>query len=137
MNILFIADLHYLNTDNLEKIKNLSYDICILLGDIPKKYLDAIKEVVDNNKLYGITGNHDTFNLLEKNNINDIDMKIININGIKIAGISGGVKYKFGMYAMLKQEELLEKITNLQKCDILVSHETGYHYLKEDIAHEG
>ena len=64
-------------------------------------------------------------------------MKIININGIKIAGISGGVKYKFGMYAMLKQEELLEKITNLQKCDILISHETGYHYLKEDIAHEG
>ena len=137
MNILFIADLHYLNIDNLEKIKNLSYDICILLGDIPKKYLDAIKEVVNNNKLYGITGNHDTFNLLEKNNINDINMKIININGIKIAGISGGVKYKFGMYAMLGQEELLEKITNLQKCDILVSHETGYHYLKEDIAHEG
>ena len=22
-------------------------------------------------------------------------------------------------------------------CDILVSHETGYHYLKEDMAHEG
>lgn len=137
MNILFIADLHQLEIENLKKIYNYQFDLCILLGDICKKYLDLIKLIVDNDKLYGITGNHDTFNLLETNKIKDLNLKIIEKNEIKIGGISGGVRYKRGMYAMLSQEELLKNIGQLQQCDILISHETGYNYIKTDLAHEG
>lgn len=137
MKILLIADLHDLNYENLNKIDDIEFDICILLGDILKKYLDAIKSKIDISKIYGITGNHDTFNLLQTNGINDIDMKIINFDNLKIAGISGGVRYKRGMYAMLTQEEMNEKIKELDKCDILFSHETGYHYLRDDDAHQG
>lgn len=137
MKILFIADLHDFNLNNLNKIKDLKYDICILLGDISKKHLDIIKQIVNNDILYGIVGNHDTFDLLSHNGINDLNLKNICINGINIAGISGGVKYKYGMYAMLTQEQLIEKIKTLKKSDILVSHETGYHYILDDLAHEG
>lgn len=137
MDILFLADLHDINYDNLNKIRDLKYDICILLGDIPKSGLNYIKTLISNDKLYGITGNHDTFSLLEQSDIVDLNLKTITINNIKIAGISGGVKYKHGMYAMLTQNDMLEKIKNLEKCDLLISHETGYHYIRDDLAHEG
>lgn len=136
MNILFIADLHDINYENLDKIKLFNYDVCILLGDISKKGLLYIKSIV-NKQIYGITGNHDTFELLKQSDIEDINLKTIDVGSIKVAGLSGGVKYKAGMYAMLTQEQMKNNVKLLDKCDILISHETGYHYIETDKAHEG
>ena len=136
MKILFLADLHDFNINNLNKIDNLEYDLCILLGDITKKSLDVIKSKITT-PLYGITGNHDDINLLNRCGIEDISFKTININNISICGIPGGVRYKRGMYSMFTQEEMTQKIKNLDNCDMLISHESGYHYINTDISHEG
>ena len=137
MKILFLADLHDTNYDNLNKIKQLDFDICILLGDINMSNLRYITSIVDNEKLFGIVGNHDTFDMLNRVNIYDLNNKVIDINGIKICGFGGGVKYKHGMYAMLSQDDAKKQIEVLSSCDIFVTHETGYHYIKTDLAHEG
>lgn len=137
MKILFLADLHDVNIDNLEKINNLSYDACILLGDIQKKGLDIIKTKINNNKLYGITGNHEDLELLKRCGITDISFDLINIGDLSFYGIPGSVRYKRGMYSMFTQDELAEKIKNSKACDILISHESGYHYIDTDMVHEG
>lgn len=137
MKILFLSDLHDINIDNLEKINNLTYDICILLGDIPKKGLDIIKTKIKSDKLYGITGNHEDSELLKRCGITDISFQLINIDNLSFYGIPGSVRYKRGMYSMFTQEEMSEKIKNSEKCDILISHESGFHYVDTDMVHEG
>ncbi len=136
MKILFLADLHDFNINNLNKIKDLEYDVCITLGDINKQILNTICNLV-NTDIYGILGNHDTINLFDCTRIKDLAFKNININGINFAGIDGGVRYKRGMYVMYTQEELIDKCYNLNKCDILISHETGFNYIATDLVHEG
>lgn len=139
MKILLIADLHDINEENIKKINNIQYDICFLLGDINNQGLNLLKKYLDLSKTFGVTGNHEDFGLLKRNNIQDINLKMININGINIFGISGSVRYKRGMYSLYTQNELNEliKIQNISKCDILISHESGYHFIANDIPHEG
>lgn len=136
MKILFFADLHHFDYDNLEKIKNLNYDICITLGDINKQILLALRREVSKD-IYGVLGNHDTFGLFDGTGIIDLAFKNTKIQDIMFCGIDGGSRYKRGNYVMYKQEELLEKTKDLSECDILISHETGFHYLKDDVVHEG
>ena len=136
MKILFIADLHDFVYENINNIVNLDFDYCMLLGDINKVHVLYISNIIKK-PCFGIVGNHDMFNTLDGTGIENIAFKTINLDGYNILGIDGGIRYKRGMYAMYTQEELLEKCNNLPKVDILISHETGYHYLKDDLVHEG
>jgi Icc-related predicted phosphoesterase len=139
MKILLIADLHDINENNIKKIKNIEYDICFLLGDINNQGLSLLKKYIDLEKTVGITGNHEDFGLLKRNNIQDINLKMMNFNGINIFGISGSVRYKRGMYSLYTQDELssLIDVDNMPKCDILISHESGFHFISDDTTHEG
>ncbi|MBQ9658786.1 MAG: hypothetical protein IJV31_08490 [Clostridia bacterium] len=89
ISILVIADCHHLKEEEIAKVENLQYDVCLLLGDINGNYLDMILNYVPIEKIYGILGNHDEYGLLESRNIANIHSKIININGIKILGFEG------------------------------------------------
>ena len=42
MKILIITDCHHLLREEAEKLENLEYDVCFLLGDISGKYIDII-----------------------------------------------------------------------------------------------
>ena len=78
LKILFITDIHnclaytekYLNY--LKSIKQEDYDICILLGDLSGADIDEIKKIIPNEKIFGVVGNHDSKDFLEKNEINNI-----------------------------------------------------------------
>lgn len=143
LKILFITDIHnclaytekYLNY--LKSIKQEDYDICILLGDLSGADIDEIKKIIPNEKIFGVVGNHDSKDFLEKNEINNINGKVITIKGIKIAGIMGSNKYKEGNYGMQTQEECLQLVENMDSADILISHDKAYIYDKNDNVHDG
>ncbi|MBR0484478.1 MAG: hypothetical protein IJJ69_06860 [Oscillospiraceae bacterium] len=79
IKILAIADLHWFTSEELSKIKDAEYDICVLLSDIP---IDAIRSI---------------------KNLNG-EKPIIGI----FAGLSGSSRYKSGNYPMLDQKESIE-----------------------------
>lgn len=139
LKLLIIADCHHLKEDEIQKVKNLEYDICILLGDINCNYLDMILKYVPNEKIYGILGNHDEFGVLESRNIINIHEKIINIKGIKILGFQGSSRYKTGEYPMFTQKESINILKKCEQADILVSHDAPFElYCKSnDMAHCG
>lgn len=118
LRLLILTDLHTLREDELEKVVDLDYDVCFLLGDIT-------------------VGNHDNFDNLARAGIENINNKIIDINGIKILGFEGSHRYKKGNFPMLSQEESLELLKNSPKADILVSHDAPYYLYSKNMAHCG
>lgn len=79
LRILFVADLHIDNTDALvekiiEAVDSVTYDICVLGGDytfghawknaIDHSNLETIaKYLVSRSPVYGVLGNHDTYDV--------------------------------------------------------------------------
>lgn len=65
VKILFITDTHNcLSYDDkmLEFLKNIKeYDVCILLGDHSANDLAEILNVIPKEKIYGVLGNHDSW----------------------------------------------------------------------------
>ena len=133
MKILLIADLH--SDDNYveEKIrKSLAEnpDCVILLGDIKSSDLSLISQSFKC-PIYGITGDDDTPNVLDKyTNIDNIDGAIVSIGDFKIGGFSGSLRYKRGMFSMRTEEEAKALLKYMMPCDLFVSHETGFGYMK-------
>lgn len=143
LKILFITDTHnclsYTNkyVDYLKSISMNDYDICLLLGDLSGLDIDIIKECIPDEKLFGIVGNHDSIDFLEKNKIKNINGKVITCKNVKIAAIMGSNRYKEGTYGMQTQEESLELAEEMETADILISHDKAYIYDKNDNVHDG
>lgn len=143
INILFITDTHncLAYTEKLiEYLKNLKptdYDICLLLGDISGADLSTIKDIIPDEKLFGIVGNHDSIDNLEINNIKNINGKVIECKGVRIAAIMGSNRYKEGNYGMITQDESLKIAEILGDSDILVSHDKPYIWDRHDNVHDG
>lgn len=142
IKILLIADTHNCLTYNkemLEYIKNeKNYDCCILLGDHSANDLYEIKQYVPNEKLFGVLGNHDTWDKYKDNEIQDINGKVIEINGVKIAGIGGTYKYKDSEKSVLySQEESIKISDSMKYADILVTHDKPFLRKESDVAHMG
>lgn len=89
IKMILISDTH--NSLNEEDFKQFieahnDYDICILFGDHNSYDIEKILKYIDKSKLYGILGNHD-YNYLNEFDINDLNGKVININGVSLLGI--------------------------------------------------
>lgn len=139
ISLLIISDTHgTLDEDSFkEYIKNNKYDICIMLGDHFNRDIDIIVRNVDRNKLYGVMGNHD-YDYLDDYEIQNINGKIININGNKILGMEGSFKYKPVEFPSFTQEESIKFFEDKERVDILVSHDKKFDYEKlKDPAHQG
>lgn len=142
IKILFIADTHNCLTyekETLDQIKNTTeYDYCILLGDHSAADLYEITKIIPKEKICGVLGNHDSWEKYKGYNIENIDGKVININGVMVAGISGSFKYKnSNQYALYTHEESIEIANNMEKADILVSHDKPFIEKKYGDAHDG
>lgn len=137
MTILAIADLHDWSVDELELIRDLEYDCCCLLGDIPDAALEIIKRIVQK-PLFGVLGNHDELSTLSRCGIPNLDGKSVTVNGVTITGLGGSHRYKSGDYPMLTQKESIAAAKLCPKADILISHDTAYHVMRQlDSAHCG
>lgn len=130
IKILAVADLHDWSKGELELINDPEYDCCCLLGDIPEAALNIIKQLV-RKPLYGVLGNHDDLNTLSRCGITDLNGKSATVNGVKIAGLGGSHRYKNGDYPMLTQRESIKAAAACPAADILISHDTAYHVMKQ------
>ncbi len=143
INILFIADTHNCLTstsehfDYLKSLKSTDYDICLLLGDISGTDIANIKSIIPNEKIFGIVGNHDSMDALEISNVTNINGKVIECKGIKIAAIMGSNKYKDGNYGMITQDESIKLAESMDSADILISHDKPYIWDRHDNVHDG
>jgi Icc-related predicted phosphoesterase len=136
IKILVISDLHYHTVSDIRNITNTNCDLCLLLDDIECKLLKEIKRNIKV-PIYAVLGNHDTDDLLEKADIENINGKVIDFNGIKIGGIEGSSCYKDSSFVMHTQEESLKIMKNLPYVDILISHDSAYKQFSENISKEG
>lgn len=142
VKILFITDTHdclAYEKDTLEFIKSIKeYDACILLGDHSAKDLEEILKIVPNNKIYGVLGNHDSWDKYELHNINNINGKVVHIKGMKVAGIGGSYKYKTtNQYSMYSHEESITIADSMEEADILISHDKPFTTKQYGDAHDG
>lgn len=129
--ILAIADLHWdLSPEELHTLQsaNQTCNLCICLGDIPLDQLRVIKRNV-NIPIIGVLGNHDIQDLLEDADIENAHGKVVEIQGLKIAGLSGVPKYTEQphriLYTQEEAENLLKNISTVP-ADILISHSGSY-----------
>ena len=134
---LFVSDLHVSTHKEIEciqeKIDENNYDAVFLLGDIDSNDVKAISEHTDN--LYYVLGNHDSWT---QNTCGiHLDGKSVEINRLRIGGVSGANRYKEGDFAMRTNEEMEEKLKELGRVDILISHESPYHLMSSNSTHGG
>ena len=137
-----IADTHNCLKDGNEILKYIQeqkdYDYCILLGDHSASDIEEILKVIPLNKICGILGNHDSWNKYDIYGITNISGKVINIKGIRIAGISGGHKYKnSNEYVLYTHEESIQIANNIEKADILITHDKPFIQDNHNSAHDG
>ncbi len=137
IKILAIADLHWFTSEELSKIKDAEYDICVLLGDIPIDAIRSIKNLNGEKPIIGIAGNHDGWNSPELGGIENIHCKAVEYCGYTFAGLSGSSRYKSGNYPMLDQKESIELCRKIPKSDIFISHDCMYHLIGKDKPHSG
>lgn len=137
LRIMVISDLHSWSRQELGMIRDYDYHCCVLLGDIPLQALELIHDV-SHEQIFGVLGNHDEPDQLKRCGIPDLNGKVITVNGVTIAGLSGSHRYKDGNHVMLSQKESISAAKQLPPADILISHDTVYHIMgRKDNAHCG
>ena len=140
MKIIAFADLHTNCIDKINQTDYSSYNcsVCITLGDINSKHLQAIAANVKL-PIYGVLGNHDEYGMLERYGITQLDEKEVNIDGVLITGLSGSSRYKPDDKPMLTQKESVYLAKRLHYAEIFISHDSAYglYGAKSDKAHCG
>jgi Icc-related predicted phosphoesterase len=141
--VLCIADLHHWTYAELEKLRDLEYDICFLLGDIQTDVLEIIRRIIGKNSLYAVQGNHDLWTQFSDCGISSLNLNAVEKSGYRFAGFGGASRYKDGRYfAMLTQKESLKLAktfnSNFIGADVLISHDSFYKlFSRDDDAHIG
>ena len=140
IRILAIADTH--NTLDEEEFKefiskNNNYDLCLLLGDFGSYDLRTIIKYIDKDKTYALLGNHD-YDYISEYGFNNLNGRVIEINGIKLLGIEGSFRYKPSNFPSFSQKESIMFLSDKEPVDILVSHDAKFNSEAErDPAHQG
>lgn len=121
-----------------EVLQKDNIDIVIMLGDHHDHDIELIREYNSNIKIIGILGNHDGFDFLERNGVEDINGRVYEANGVRIAGMQGSFKYKNVDYPSFTQEQSRVFAENMGPADIFITHDSprGCHERKDD-AHIG
>ena len=137
LNALVIADTHgCLGLDEISY--SPSTDVCLLLGDFSKEDILIIKEQVIGIPIYGVLGNHDGFDLYERYGIENIHGKVVEVKGVKIAGLQGSLRYKDSDMPLYTDDESVEIAEGIGEADILISHDSPkFLHSDQDFAHSG
>lgn len=139
--LLLVADLHNSFPEDMEAIRNAieeNPDAVFLMGDIYEEDAKKITEYANGIPTYYVLGNHDKQNQNEGiDGLKSLDGQITEINGIRIGGVGGAPRYKPGKYAMRSEEEVENVLSNLGDVDILISHESPYHFMSTNTSHSG
>ncbi len=142
IKLLTISDTHEHLSYNLEWQEKLvssnDYDLCCILGDISHKDIEFVLQHVPKDKIVGVLGNHDNFTFLKEHNIQDINGKTIDINGIKIGGIQGAIRcYGEFDYPCFSHSDSIKFMNEMPEVDILLSHSGPFYDYNDDPFHNG
>jgi Icc-related predicted phosphoesterase len=137
LKALVIADTHGCLRDD-EVPMDHNADVCLLLGDFSVRDLQIIKDRVTNIPIYGVLGNHDGFDLYEHCGIENIHGKVVEVKGVRVAGIQGSLRYKYSDMPLYTDDESVEIAESMDAADILISHDSPkYLHGTNDFAHSG
>ena len=141
IKLLVITDTHdFLQYEEYqEKLHDLGeYDLCCALGDISYRDYEIILRYVPKEKIVALLGNHDDFEVLNHFGLNDLNGKIITINGIRIGGIQGSYRYKTKNFPSFTHEESIKFLNQMDEVDILLSHDGPFqNYSNSNLVHIG
>lgn len=136
LRALVVSDGHGCLTDCDFPICDI--DVCFLLGDLSLRDIEIVKEKIGETPIYGVLGNHDGFELYDRCGIENIHGRVIEINGVKIAGMQGSFRYKNTNFPFYTDEESVAIAEKLPPADILISHDSPKHFHgSDDWAHSG
>jgi len=143
--ILFAGDPHGSFANIISAVHKYRPEAIVMLGDynleVPlEQYLQAI---IGMTKIYWIPGNHDFDSTEEFENLyysalsyNNIHLKVIEVNGLRIAGLGGIFKEKIWMPGSIpkwldKKHWLQCKPSNVKKIPLHLDHAIWHHELEK------
>lgn len=114
-------------------------DILISTGDLSGFDFSAIEARIHEKPSFGVYGNHDAPEYLERLGIQNVHLKTVNFNGMTIGGYQGCPRYKEGGGPQFTEEEAVRDLTNFSAVDILLLHAAPRGLLDTpgDIVHTG
>ncbi len=127
-NILLIADTHGTLYQNMRKwgiLEREVPDIIICMGDLNLNELRELKKYGDRRRIpvLGIPGNHEPKSYLEQAGITNIHGAVLEIDGVKIAGLGGCLRYKKDQeLCMMSDPESVDETKKLPGADIFITH---------------
>ncbi len=142
LKLIVISDTHGYFAFNGERLpafmKNVpEYDLCILLGDIDRYDLEQILKIIPKERILAIRGNHDSFELYEREGIKEMSGRTVKYNGVTFAGIEGSFRYKDKIFPSFTQYESLFQLEDMKPADVLLTHDCMFEHSKNDAAHAG
>ena len=137
LRILVVTDGHgCLAESDIPPYRDI--DVCLLLGDLSIRDIAIVKEKIGNIPVYGVLGNHDGFELYDRFGIENIHGKVVEIDGVRIAGMQGAFRYKDTNFPFYTDDESVEIAEEMDGADILISHDYPKDFHKNtDWAHSG
>ena len=137
LRMLIIADTHGCLYEDEIPFDHTA-DVCLLLGDLSLQDIAIIQEHIDDIPIYGVLGNHDDFDLYDMCGIENIHGKVVEVKGVRVAGIQGSLRYKYSDMPLYTDEESVEIAEAMGAADILISHDSPkYLHGTNDFAHSG
>ena len=115
--------LHYSdhNDDSLNDLFQQA-DVLFSTGDLSFFDFSAIESQLSQKPSFGVYGNHDAPEYLERLGIQNVHLKIVEFNGLKIGGYQGCPRYKDGGGPQFTEEEAIRDLANFPPVDILLLH---------------
>lgn len=115
--------LHY-SDHNDERLAELfeQSDVLISTGDLSVFDFSAIESRIHEKPSFGVYGNHDAPEYLERLGIQNVHLKTINFNGMIVGGYQGCPRYKEGGGPQFTEEEARRDLDNFPPVDILLLH---------------
>ncbi len=145
MNIMILSDTESKSLwDFFEKEKLEGIDLILSCGDLDPRYLSFLASFTKAPILY-VHGNHDwKYEKTPPEGCTCIEDKIFKINGIRILGLGGSMRYKPGPH-LYTERQMKRRIRKLRFSllwnrgfDILLTHAPAYQINDgDDIPHKG
>lgn len=114
-----------------------AFDLCVLLGDIHPAEMPIILDCIPREKIIGILGNHDAFDVYSSVGVREISGRSYEYHGVRFVGLNGSFRYKNECFPSHSQYESLLIARNLPKADVLLSHDVMLSNFERDPAHSG
>jgi uncharacterized protein len=135
MNILHYSDQH---DTNVKELLNQA-DVLFCTGDLTMFDFLDVEETMKTKNCFGVYGNHCVPGYLERYGINNMHLRVLNFDGLKIGGFEGCLRYKEKGGPQFTEEEAKIALSTFPGVDILLLHAPPFGLLDDptDPVHTG